>query len=279
MANNWTETIERYLREGRTVSGGCGASSGLKAVTNAAKTIASDAAGEAKQVFGAASTVFNNLIGSIQRVVTGGPSQQGYSAGELNSMNAAAIQNGAALARNVEGATGSQVAAIGGGNAVTPSGMTQAETTSAKIAAAEQTATSLNQITQADWAQGNKNYEEAVGQEMQLPNVFNPATSSENAAVGANAEALKAQQAEDTANNWWQPMVTAAIGGASAALTGGATAAIGAGMSAAKSFSGGSVGGVSDPGLATPSYMPGGGPTIAAPDMTGQYGSPAMPNI
>jgi hypothetical protein len=81
---------------------------------------------------------------------------------------------------------------------------------------------------QENYAQGNKNYEEAVGQEMQLPNVFNPATTSETAAVGANSEALKAQQAVDTANNWWQPMVTAAIGGASSALTGGITGGMGA---------------------------------------------------
>jgi hypothetical protein len=41
----------------------------------------------------------------------------------------------------------------------------------------------------------------------------------------------------------------------------------------------GSVGGVSDPGLGTPSYMPGGGPTIAAPDITTVMPTPTMPNL
>lgn len=44
-------------------------------------------------------------------------------------------------------------------------------------------------------------------------------------------------------------------------------------------FDGGSVGGVSDPGLGTPSYMPGGGPTVAAPDISGMMPTPAMPDL
>ena len=223
MENNWTEKIDRYIREGRTVSGGCGASSGLKAAASSAQTIASNAASEAQTVFGASSTVFNNLIGGLQRIVTGGPSQQGMSAGEFNASQAAITQNTAALARNLKGAAGSAAAAIGGGNTVTPAGGTEASLLAADTAAAEQGATAQNQLVQNDYNIGRQNYNQAVGEEMQLPNVFGTSTGATNAATGAQGANLTAQQAVNTENNWWQPMVTAAVGGVSGALTGGLT--------------------------------------------------------
>ena len=223
MENNWTEKIDRYIREGRTVSGGCGASSGLKAAASAAQGIASNAASEATTVFGASSTVFNNLIGGLQRIVTGGPSQQGMSAGEFNASQAAITQNTAALARNLKGAAGSAAAAIGGGNTVTPAGGTEASLLAADTTAAEQGATAQNQLVQQNYDIGRQNYNQAVGEEMQLPNVFGTSTGATNAATGAQGANLTAQQAVNTENNWWQPMVTAAVGGVSGALTGGLT--------------------------------------------------------
>ena len=201
----------------------CGASSGLKAAASAASTVASDAASEATTVFGASSTVFNNLIGGIQRIVTGGPSQQGMSAGEFNASQAAITQNTAALARNLKGAAGSAAAAIGGGNTVTPAGGTEASLLAAETSAAEQGATAQNQLVQKNYDIGRQNYNQAVGEEMQLPNVFGTSTEATKAATGAQEANIKGQQAVDTSNNWWQPMVTAAAGGVSGALTGGLT--------------------------------------------------------
>ena len=64
------------------------------------------------------------------------------------------------------------------GNTATP-GAIESSGPAAKTAAAQETAGAENQIVQADYAQGNKNYESAVGQEENLPNVFNPATSAQ----------------------------------------------------------------------------------------------------
>jgi hypothetical protein len=212
----------------------CGASSGLKAAASAARTLASDAASEAQTIFGASSTVFNNLIGGIQRIVTGGPSQQGMSAGEFNASQAAITQNTAALARNLRGAAGSAAAAIGGGNTVTPAGGTQAAILAAETAAAEQGASAQNQLVQQNYDIGRNNFWRATQTEESLPNVFNPATSATSVATGAQAESLKAQQAVDTSNNWWQPMVTAAIGGISSGIGASLTGGIGKAASAAK---------------------------------------------
>lgn len=205
----------------------CGPSSGLTALNNTAKTAVASAQSEATSIFGALSSVFNNIVGGLQQIVTGGPSQAGYGAAELNATNAAAVQGGATMARNLGEAAGTSAAAVGGGNTATP-GAIESSVLAAKTAAAQETAGAENQIVQADYAQGNKNYESAVGQEENLPNVFNPATSAEgqvNAAVNTN---LSTQKAVDTSSNWWQPMVTAAIGGASSALTGGLMSSLGA---------------------------------------------------
>ena len=255
-------------------------SSGLKTLNNTAAAALSSAQSEAKTVFGAASQVFNNIISSVQQVVAGGPSQAGFSTAELNAKNAQAVQEGATLARNAGGAAASSAAAIGGGNTVMPAGGTEQAVLSAKIAAGEQTANAENTIQQQNYQQGNANYEAAVGQEMQAPNVFNPATSSEGQVTNATNANLATQKAVDTSANWWQPMVTAAIGGASGVLTGGLTTAIGAagsGLSAADTSTYGAAPWEGN----GPSY--GGGPAVAAPNPTGVYGgsgpnpNPAMP--
>ena len=217
----WEVLEHEFFEYDGPVELACGPSSGLKALNNTVQSALTSAQGEAKTVFGAASTVFNNMISGIQRIVNGGPSQAGFSTAQLNAENAAAVQNGATLARNAGGAAASSAAAIGGGNAVTPAGGTQAAVLDAKIAAGEQTATEENQIQQANFAQGNKNYEEAVTQEQNLPNVFNPATSSESQVNAAAGTAESVQKDMDTQSNWWQPMVTGAIGGISSVATAG----------------------------------------------------------
>ena len=207
-------------------------SQGLKALNAAASSALTSATNEAKTVFGAASTVFNNIISSVQQVVTGGASQAGFSTAELQAKNAQAVQQGATLARNAGGAAASSAAAIGGGNAVTPAGGTEAAVLDAKIQAGEQTANAENTIQQQNYAQGNANYEAAVGQEMQAPNVFNPATSSEGQVNAAANTANTTQKEMDTQSNWWQPMVTAAIGGASSVATKGLMNSLGSGANA-----------------------------------------------
>lgn len=207
----------------------CGPSSGLKALNTTVKGILSTAQSEAATVFGASSSVFNNIVGGLQQIVNGGPSQAGYSAAELNAKNAAAVQGGATMARNLAGAAGSSAAAVGGGNTATPGAVMTAEL-NAKTAAAGETAGAENTIVQQDYEQGNKNYENAVSAEENLPNVFNPATASEGQVNTAATNATNVQKEMDTQSNWWQPMVTAAIGGVSKVATGGLMSGLGSSM-------------------------------------------------
>jgi hypothetical protein len=219
IASGEVESRESYNYSG-PVAECCGPSSSLKALNTSVQGLLSSAKSQATAVFGSASTVFNNIMNSVQGIVAGGPSQAGFSESERSAMDAAAVQNGATLSRNA-GAVAATEAAIGGGNTVTPAGGTQNAVLQAKIAAGEQTSEQLSQIEQADFAQGNANYERAVDQEMKLPSVFDASTAATGAATNAAKEAGSVQQEMDKQSNWWQPMISSAIGGVTGMLTGG----------------------------------------------------------
>lgn len=208
----------------------CGPSSALKTLNKTIQDFSTQVTSEAGTVFGAANSVFNNLIGGLQKIVQGGPSQTGFSEAELNAKNATAVEGGATMARNLKGAVASGTAAIGGGNTVTPSGGTEASILSAEEVAAQQTASAENQVVQQDYEQGNKNYEAAVGQEMQLPSVYGVADQFNKTASSAQQTAQKSQQEMDTASNWWQPLLMKGVTAGLGIATGGISSALKGGM-------------------------------------------------
>lgn len=180
----------------------CGPSSALKSINTSIQNFATQAKSEAGAVFDASSSVFNNIMSSVTGIVSGGPSQYGYSAGEQSALSAAAVQNGATEARNLKGAAAAAVGAIGGGNVVTPAGMQQQTILSAEQKAAADTAAAQNQIIQSGYQQGNKNYEEAIATEEKAPDVFNPSTAANAGVSKAQTEAETSQQNIDTQSNW-----------------------------------------------------------------------------
>ena len=201
----------------------CGPSAGAKAINTQIQNFSKQVTSEAGTVFGDASSVFNNLIGGLQKIVNGGPSQQGFSQDEINARNASVVNNGATEARNLKGAAASGVAAIGGGNTVTPSGGNEATVMNAEQRAASDTATAENDVTQQNYEQGNKNYENAVSAEEKLPETLSVANGFNQTADSSQQDALKSQTSIDTASNWWQPLlmkgVTAGLGYATGGLS------------------------------------------------------------
>lgn len=203
----------------------CGPSSALKAVNQSIQDFATTVKSEAGDVFAGASSVFNKIMSSVTGIVAGGPSQYGYSAGEQSAKTAAAVQAGAAEARNLKGAAASQVGAIGGGNVATPAGMQQETTMSAEQKAASDTAAAENQITQGGFETGRENYENAINTMEKAPDVFNASTAANKNVTAAQTEAETSQQNIDTQSNWAMNDVmklgATAISGATGALTGG----------------------------------------------------------
>ncbi|PWT75529.1 MAG: hypothetical protein C5B59_08605 [Bacteroidetes bacterium] len=199
----------------------CGPSSAMKNLNKTIQNFAGTVAGEAQQIFGDASGIFNELKSSLGSIITGGPTQQGWGAAETNAVNSQIIENAAANARNVRAAVGSSVAAIGGGNTVTPSGLAQTLETSAALGTEAEKSKELSAATIQNYETGRQNYFNAVNEESKLPSMFSTSVEANKTAQSGFDQALKSQQSVDAASNWWQPLVTGALGGAASFVTGG----------------------------------------------------------
>jgi hypothetical protein len=156
---------------------------------------------EAKTVFGAADTVFNDMSGKLNSIFQGGPSQMGWSANQVAATNASIVNNAAAAARNLKGAV---TAAPGGGNmpgsdVINANRVAQGEASIANAQAAEE-----NAAVNENFKQGNANWQTSLGALEKLPGVYaeSGATQFNSEAAGELNTAQKSQQALDKQNNW-----------------------------------------------------------------------------
>jgi hypothetical protein len=198
--NNHTIRIARYIREGRTVSGGCGASQGQQQIAQAQQQNYSTLMGEAGQVFGNSSSIFNDLQSSFAPIVAAGPGQSGFTPAELSNLQSSAITNTGVATRNAEQAAGERTAAQGGGTTVLPSGATMGQNANIAEAGAAQTASELSNINLQNAQLGQQNWMNAAGVLAGAPNVYNAATALGNAAVGGGGSAMQGATAVNNAN-------------------------------------------------------------------------------
>jgi hypothetical protein len=180
----------------------CGPSSALKTINNQIQQFSSKVTDEAGQIFQGASDVFNTIKNGLTGIVNGGPSQTGWSQAQQNAVDARTVQAGATEARNLKASAAAGVAAIGGGNVVTPAGGTQATIMAADQKAAADTAAQENENLIENYKQGNENWKVATGELENSTNVFNPATSANKEATDAQQQAESSQQNLDTQSNW-----------------------------------------------------------------------------
>jgi len=180
----------------------CGPSKQMKAINSSIQDFAGQVKSEAGDIFGASSDVFHKIMNSVSGVLTGGPSQYGFSAGEDSARRAEAVQMGATEARNLRGAAAASAGAIGGGNVVAPAGATQEAILSANQKAAADTAMAQNQITQEGFTKGERIYDKALDAAGKAPDVFNPSTAANQGVTAAQNEAEQSQQNIDTQSNW-----------------------------------------------------------------------------
>ena len=204
----------------------CGASSQQKSIANSQQSFMTQAQQQAGTVFGSASQVFNSLQSTFAPIVAAGPSQQGFSPQELSNLNSEAITQTGQEYKNAKEAVGNAQAAVGGGNVALPSGATSEENTQLAANAANQTASELGQITQANYAQGNANYNAAVAGEEALPGVYNASTSATGAATSAGTAAANTANQVAQENNSWVSALGGVLGSVAGAATGGLTNAL-----------------------------------------------------
>lgn len=202
----------------------CGATSQQRQVEGQQQTLMSQMQNQAKDIFGDSSQVFQDLNSTFAPIVAAGPNQEGFSAPEKSALDSAAITNTGQAYRNASQAVKEGDAAIGGGNTALPGGAEIGAETAVANQGAQQTASALNQIEQADYATGRQNYFEAASGLAGAPNVFSPATSAGSAAVNSGEAAANTANQIAQENNSWLSAVTGALGGiAGDVVTGGMT--------------------------------------------------------
>lgn len=194
--------------EGRTVSGGCGASSDQKQIAQEQKQNFQTLSDQAGQVFGAGSQVFKDLTSSFEPVLAAGENQSGYSPAELATLKSRAITQTGQQYRNASAAAGERAAAAGGGNALLPSGTQAGIQGSIAAAGANATSNALTNIDVQNAELGRQNWLQAASVLSGAPGVFNPATSAAGASTTAGSDAMTGATDVNTANNQWMQDVT-----------------------------------------------------------------------
>jgi len=200
----------------------CGATSAQNNVQAQQATAYQQMTQQASQVFGNASSVFNQLQSTFAPTVAAGPSQQGFSAGEVSDLNSQAItQNGRAYTNAKEAAGEAEAAQGGGNNAALQSGTNAGVNANIAVSSANNTANELGQITENNYATGRQNYQAAVQGLAGADQAFNPATSAGSAATGAGAASASTANQIATQNNSWMQAVSGALGGVAGSLVSG----------------------------------------------------------
>jgi hypothetical protein len=168
-----------------------GPSSQQQGLANNESSLAGQMSNAFTQQFGAQSSILQNLNNQLTPVANLGPNQQGYSPQELAAMNTQAINNSGAAARNAQQSVAGTLAGQGGGggNGLV-SGIQQQIQGTIASSAANNLASTQNQITQQNYNVGRQNFENAVSGEQNLARAYNPEAFG-NLASSTNQSALQ----------------------------------------------------------------------------------------
>jgi len=168
--------------------------------------------------FGAESSILGNLTNTLTPTEEAGPNQKGFSAGEDSALVGGAINNNAANYRNAAVVSGEGRAGAGG-NTYAPSGADAQVTAGIASNAAENLSNTENQINEADYAQGNKNYENAVGGLDTVAQLYNP-NATAGAATSAGGQAYSEANENNEQSQAWEGDVAGLVGGLGGAAIG-----------------------------------------------------------
>ena len=190
-----------------------------------------------QQDFSQNQQILQSLTSSLQPIISGGPSQQGYSPQEIATLNAQAAESTAAGYRSAATSTGEESAARGGGNSFIPSAAQSQINAQLASSATNQETNLQTGILQSGYELGNKNYEAAIGQLAGVPGALEGATAGAASSVNSGANALTSSSnaaaseanAITEANNSWMGLV----GGIASTALGGYTSSLGRSKSAA----------------------------------------------
>jgi hypothetical protein len=167
---------------------GSGPSRQMQALNQQVQSFSGFMTDQAKKEGLAASSVFQNLMTPLQRIVQGGPQQAGWSNAQVASYNAGVTNRSAAAARDLGG-----LGTVTGGP-----GSSQAAVLAARQKAEDERAAGIASGEQKNFDTGREEFNTAVGEEQKLPSVYSTANQGASAAGAEQQEAEKSQQNIDT---------------------------------------------------------------------------------
>lgn len=153
-----------------------------------------------QQYLGAQSGVLQNLGNILTPIAEAGPSQQGFGAQELAALNTQATQGIGQNYNKASQALNLQESTRGGGNQVLPTGAANVQKENLAAAAANQESNAQLGITNANYAQGRQNWQQAtaglnaLGQDYNPSNLGSLGNTANNQAFGQATDIMKEQQ-------------------------------------------------------------------------------------
>jgi hypothetical protein len=192
----------------------CGPSASQENLANAEEGFMSQYSQAFNQRFAGQTSILNNINATLQPTLAKGPEQTGFSPEELAAYNTQALDTTGANYANAERAVGTAVA--GQGDSAVESGVQQAEKAQVATAAAGQTSNEELGITEANYAQGRQNFNNAVAGE---ENVAQQESPSSFGSLTQTAEGQGFNQ--QTQINQEESQEQAAIAGGVMSLAGG----------------------------------------------------------
>jgi hypothetical protein len=168
-------------------------------------------------------STFENMNSSlqsiIQPIISAGAGQYGYDATEDSALRTSATNTNAKSFSNESAALQNKLVQQNGGMNDLPSGAAEELQQQLGVAQAQTNASDQNAITQAGYAQGQTNYQNAMNEEFSLLSANNP-NSFASSATSAGTAATGAVNAATTADSGWMSVVGGALTGAGTAAGG-----------------------------------------------------------
>jgi hypothetical protein len=196
----------------------CGATQQQQQVSDEQNAFYKQLTQQYSTIFGQSQAITGALTQAYLPILQAGPSQTGFAPGEENALRTQNTENVATNYAQAQRATAQVLAAQGGGDTLLPSSINAnilAQNTN--LAAAQRTA-GENTITQANYARGYGNWQQAAGVLGSTAGLINP-TSYAGATTSAGGAAMQgATDIANAANSPWNAAFGAlgAIGGAAA---------------------------------------------------------------
>ncbi len=173
----------------------------------------------AETTFGEDQALLKQMQDVYSPILAKGPNQEGFSAPERANLESQAIEGTARNYSSAARAVGSQIAARGGGDIAMPSGGEMQLKEEVAAAAAGEQSREEQQITQADYEQGYREFTQATDALSTVSSHYNP-TGYMAAATSAGSAAEKTASDINAEQNSWMAPVMGAVGALGGAVIG-----------------------------------------------------------